>query len=249
MTMILVIGSLWGNVVQDLVLERLWAVIDAVVLCGRLGYFVSFVWVCEGGVQHWLHVLDVLPMAVMVLLVESFALARAVVREVHAKPEMTHGGRKRLDCRAGSFIEGEIFVLGLRLERAKLLNRRGYRRGLRLLRLASWRLQLHINALWICLFLFRDLLPADLPLHHASKPLLKFGWRGPFDVVFARSVDGVRSASLNYLQIGRCTSGLRLSILFAEGPHRHLSRKEMQHGLLVSFRFGLVTFILFRNAV
>ena len=42
--------------------------------------------------KHWLHVLDILPMAVMVLLVEGFALARAVVREVHAKPKMAHGG-------------------------------------------------------------------------------------------------------------------------------------------------------------
>ena len=55
-------------------------------------------------------------MAVMVLLVESFALACTVVGEVHAKPKMAHGGRERLDRRVGGFIEREILVFGLRLE-------------------------------------------------------------------------------------------------------------------------------------
>ena len=47
----------------------------------------------------------------MILLAERFALTCAVVREVHAKLEMTHRRGERFHSRIWSVVEGEVFML------------------------------------------------------------------------------------------------------------------------------------------
>ena len=58
----------------------------------------------------------------VILLIQSFALTRAVVREVHAMLEMTHWRGERFYSGIRRVVESEVFVLLERLLRAELLS-------------------------------------------------------------------------------------------------------------------------------